>query len=179
MQKVPHATVTIEANHQAKTHAVLVLPTKTMHGAYVDPPLRLKLEFAGFTLAEAGAMRLTTADRVDIEVGVAKDSEQIAVTAGPQTVAELHIEEIQTVALSLGLSSILIPHLSYGVAGFGESSVKLSITLLDATTMQPRWTVACSETLFEPQETMNRLANCAGNGVLAVLAPENVIGKAL
>ena len=175
IQQVPHATVTIDPSLSPKTHAILMLPTKTLHGAFVDPALRLKLEFAGFTLAEAGAMRLTTADRVDVN----EHSEQIQVTAGPQTVAELQIEEIQTVALSLGLQSILIPHLSYGVAGPGESRVTLSIALVDARTMKPRWTVACSETLYDAQVTMNRLANCAGNGVLAVLAPENVIGRAL
>jgi hypothetical protein len=179
VQKAPHATVTIDPSLSPKTHAVLVLPTKTMHGRFVDPALRLKLEFAGFTLAEAGAMRISTADRVDTRVGVNVESEQIPTTDGPQTVAELGIEDIRTVALSLGLQSILIPHLSYGVAGPGESRVTLSITLLDATNMRPRWTVACAETLYEPNETMNRLANCAGNGVLAVLAPENVIGKAL
>lgn len=175
IQKPPHATVTIDPSLSPKTHAILVLPTKTTHGAFVDPALRLKLEFAGFTLAEAGAMRLTTADRIDVN----EHSEQVPVTAGPQTVSELQIEEIRTVAMSLGLESILIPHLSYGVAGPGESRVTLSITLVDSTTMKPRWTVACSETLFDAQQTMNRLANCAGNGVLAVLAPENVIGKAL
>jgi len=112
-------------------------------------------------------------------VVVKKQREHIQTTVGPQTVAELQIEEIRTVALSLGLQSILVPHLSYGVAGPGESRVTLSITLLDAMTMRPRWTVACAETLYEASETMNRLANCAGNGVLAVLTPENVIGKAL
>lgn len=174
VQKPPQAIVTIDPSLAPKTHAVLVLPTKTVNGKFVDPALRLKLEFAGFTLAEAGAMRISTADRVDVN----SDSEQIPTTDGPQTVAELPIEDIRTVALSLGLQSILIPHLAYGVAGPGESRVTLSITLVDSDTMRPRWTVACAETLYEQSETMNRLANCAGNGVLAVLSPENVIGKA-
>ena len=174
LQKAPHAIVTIDQPNP-KTHPILMLPTKTIQGGFVDPALRLKLEFAGFTLAEAGAMRLTTADRVDIN----SDSQQIETTAGPQTVADLPIGDIRTVALSLGLRSILIPHLSYGVAGPGESTVKLSITLVDAQTMQTEWTVTCSEVMYDREQTMNRLANCAGNGVLAVLAPENVIGKAL
>ena len=178
IQKPPHATVTIDPTLAPKTHAVLVLPTKTVNGQFVDPALRLKLEFAGFTLAEAGAMRITWADRVDVQVDSNTQSEQIQTTDGPQTVAELPIEDIRTVALSLGLRSILIPHIEYGYAGPGESKVTLSITLVDSDTMRPRWTVACSETLYEQAETMNRLANCAGNGVLAVLSPENVIGKA-
>ena len=119
-------------------------------------------------------MRVTWADRIDVN----DQSEQVQVTDGPQTVAELGMEDIRTVALSLGLQSILIPHLTYGYAGPGESKVTLSITLVDATTMRPRWTVACAETLYEPADTMNRLANCAGNGVLAIFAPGNVIGKA-
>jgi hypothetical protein len=142
-------------------------------GTFDDRAVLATLEFPGLPLAGAGAMRVTTADRVDVN----GDSQQIP-TEGPQTVAELGIEDIRTVALSLGLQSILIPHLSYGVAGPGESRVTLSITLLDATTMRPRWTVSCAETLYDRVETMNRLANCAGNGVLAVLSPENVIGKA-
>lgn len=173
MQKPPHATVTVDTNLAPRTHAVLALPTKTLHGKFVDPALRLKLEFAGFTIAEAGAMRLATADRVDIDAR----SEQIP-TEGPQTVAELAIEDVRTVALSLGLPSILIPHLAYAPYRPGETQVTLSVTLVDATTMQPRWTVACSEVLLEPSETMNRLANCAGNGVLAIFVPANVIGKA-
>jgi hypothetical protein len=173
LQKPPHATVNVDTSLPSKTQAVLALPTKTAHGAFVDPALRLKLEFAGYTLAEAGAMRLTTADRIDVN----RDSEQIP-TDGPQTVAELGMEDIRAVARSLGLQSILIPHLAYGYAGPGESKVTLSITLVDVETMRPQWTVACSETLYEPSETMNRLANCAGNGVLAIFAPANVIGQA-
>jgi hypothetical protein len=173
VQKVPHATVTVDPSLPPITQAVLALPTKTLHGKFVDGPLRLKLEFAGYTVAEAGAMRITTADRVDIN----ERSEQLA-TDGPQTVAELGIEDIRTVARSLDLQSILIPHLTYDYYRPGETKVTLSVTLVDSTTMKQRWTVACAEVLLEPSETMNRLANCAGNGVLAIFAPGNVIGKA-
>lgn len=173
LQKPPHATVHVEANLAVQPQAVLALPTKTNHGKFVDAELHLRLEFAGYTLAEAGAMRLTTADRVDVDGA----SEQIA-TDGPQTVAELGMPDIRAVARSLGLQAILIPHLAYGSAGPGETKATLSITLVDVATMRPLWTVACDETLYDPQVTMNRLANCAGNGVLAIFAPANVIGQA-
>jgi len=52
------------------------------------------------------------------------------------------------------------------------------VVLVDVETNQPRWTVSCKEVIYSAEESTSRLANCVGNGVLAVLAPQNVIGKA-
>ena len=199
VQKPPHANVIVHAERQPTSHAVLVLPTKcetalysalcspstyaregsnrqyaSSFAEYIDPALRLKLEFAGFTLGEAGAMRVRTADRIETN-----DHVQIEGGPGPQTVAELGFEDVRTVASSLSLTSLLIPSLTIGGAKYGMKRAELVVVLVDVKTARPRWTVTCSELLYDAIETPNRLANCAGNGVLAVLAPHNIIGKAL
>ena len=200
VQAPPHATLTVDGGRQPKSHAVLVLPTTctslsypelclpatyaTAGGvphvyppsfaAYIDPALRLKLEFAGFTLAEAGAMRITTADRVDAN-GTSRQIEG----DGPQTVADLGIEDVRTIAASLALPSVLAPTLTIGPAPHAMHDGILTVALVEVSTMRPRWTVTCRETLYTPEETTNRLANCAGHGVRAIIAPENLIGKAL
>jgi len=201
VQNPPHATLVVDRDRQLTSHAVLVLPTTctslsypelclpatyaansgAVHAAlpasfaeYVDPALRLKLEFAGFTLAEAGAMRITTADRVDVN-GKSRRVEG----EGPQTVAELGFEDVQTIAMSLKLPSVLVPNLTIRPAAHAMQEAILNVVLVEVSTRWPRWTATCSEIVFSPEETMNRLANCVGNGVLAALAPENVIGKEL
>ena len=200
VQKPPHATVIVHAGRAPTSHAVLVVPTKCTTHAYVwmcepstwgspegllkppasfgeviDPALRLKLEFAGFTLAEAGALRLGTADRIEVN-GESRVTEP---TEGPRTVAELGLDDARAVARSLSLTSVLVPQLTFRPAGFGAVSGELTVTLVDVATDQPHWTVSCKEMLYNVHETPNRLANCVGNGVLAVLAPENLIGRAL
>jgi hypothetical protein len=204
VQAPPHATLVIEPSQTPVGHAVLVLPTACVagpsdptlcrpatfanaeegqrfgrvvpesFGAYIDPALRLKLELAGFTLAEAGALRLQTADRLEVNKDV-----QVIEPPGPKTVAELGIEDIRAVATSLALTSLLMPTLTIERRSLAEVIGVLRVPLVDVATMRPRWTVTCRETLFDAEQTTNRLANCAGNGVLAVLAPDNVIGKAL
>ena len=202
VQKPPHANVIVHAERQPASHAVLVVPTKceTMlypalcsprtyatdtdnnttrqyaesFAEYIDPALRLKLEFAGFTLAEAGAMRIQTADRIETN-----DHVQIDGGPGPQTVADLGFEDMRTVASSLSLTSLLVPTLTIRGAEYGMKRADLVVALVDVATSRARWTVTCSELLYDAIETPNRLANCAGNGVLAVLAPQNLIGKAL
>jgi hypothetical protein len=200
VQQPPHATVVVHAGRAPASHAVLVMPTTCMtyadvslcrpsswgspqgtmrlpasFGEVIDPALRLKLEFAGFTLAEAGALRLGTADRVEVN-GASRVSEP---TEGPRTVAELGFDDARAVARSLSLTSVLLPQLTIRHAGPGEVSGELAVVLVDVATNEPRWTVSCKETMYGVYETPNRLANCAGNGVLAVLAPENLIGRAL
>jgi hypothetical protein len=200
VQKPPHATVVVHAGRAPTSHAVLVVPTTCMtyadvmlcqpsswgsagstmippasFGEVIDPALRLKLEFAGFTLAEAGALRLATADRVEVN----GESHVTEPTEGPRTVAELSFDDVRAVARSLSLTSVLVPQLTIRHAGPGEVSGELTVALVDVATNQPQWTVSCKETMYSIYDTPNRLANCVGNGVLAVLAPENLIGRAL
>ena len=200
VQRPPHATVIVHEGRAPTSHAVLVMPTTCMtyadvslcrpaswgsqegtlrapasFGEVIDPALRLKLELAGFTLAEAGALRLGTADRVEVN-GESRVTEP---TEGPRTVAELGFDDARAVARSLALTSVLVPRLTIRPAGPGEVSGELTVALVDVETRQPRWTVSCKETMYDIYDTPNRLANCVGNGVLAVLAPENLIGRAL
>jgi hypothetical protein len=121
--------------------------------AYIDPALRLKLEFAGFTLAEAGAMRITTADRVEVN----GDGRQIE-GGGPQTVAELGIEDVRAIATSLALPSLLVSTLTIARAPHAVYDGILNVALVEVSTMRSRWTVTCSEVLFSPEDTTNRLA---------------------
>jgi len=200
VQKAPQANVIINENRAPTSHAVLVMPTTCFSyadvtlchpdvwmshgdlrappqsfGEVIDPALRLKLEFAGFTLAEAGALRLVMADRKDVN----GKSEVIETTDGPVNVAQLSFDDARAVAASLALTSVLTSHIMFRPAGPGEVSGELVVQLLDVATNQPRWTVSCKETMYDVIQSSNRLANCAGNGVLAVLAPGNLIGRAL
>jgi len=200
VQEPPHATLLVDGGRQPKSHAVLVLPTTCTwlsypafvlpptyatgseaprvdppsFASYIDPALRLKLEFAGFTLAEAGAMRITTADRVDVN-GTSRRIE----AKGPQTVADLGIEDVRAIASSLELPSMLVPKLTIRPAPHALHEAVLSVVLIEVSTMYPRWTATCREIVYSPDETMNRLANCVANGVLAAITPENLIGKEL
>jgi hypothetical protein len=201
IQPPPHAMVVVNTPKPISA-AVLVLPTACVNrsgpwanicddpvpdpkapapvevkrwNSYIDPPIRLKLEFAGFTLAEAGAMRLVNADRVDKD----GQSEVIEAAAGARTVADLSFDDARGVARSLGIRNIVVPTLMIVPAKFMTFDAELSIALVDIDTGNELWNVHCKEQLITVDETLNRLANCVGNGVLAVLAPENVIGKAL
>jgi hypothetical protein len=199
VQRPPHATVIVHAGRAPTSHAVLVMPTRCQSYAYaslcqpsiwgaanamkrppasfgevIDPALRLKLELAGFTLAEAGALRLATADRVEVN----GERRTLEPPGGPRTVADLGFDDARAVARSLSLTAVLVPQLTLRPAGLGETSSELAVALVDAATSQPLWSVTCKETMYSVEETSNRLANCVGNGVLAVLAPGNVIGRA-
>jgi hypothetical protein len=118
-------------------------------------------------------MRIATADRVDVN-GVSAREE----SSGPQTVADLELADVRAVATSLSLPSLLVSALTLRPAQYGMVSGELGVALLEIATLRPRWTVSCTEVMYGVRETSNRLANCAGNGVLAVLAPENLIGRA-
>jgi hypothetical protein len=198
IQPPPHATVVVNTPKPLSA-AVLVMPTVCVSrswaflcdpsgwgqksaiadhaatwGFYIDAPLRLKLEFAGFTLAEAGAIRLVTADRIDTN----GTSEVLEAPAGARTAADLSFDDARAVARSLGIRNILVPTLVITPAKYATHDGELSIALVDIDTGNELWNVRCKENILSVDETPNRLANCVGNGVLAVLAPENVIGKA-
>jgi len=203
VQKPPHATLVVDPAQTTASPAVLVLPMrctsrlvhaqmcdpvayesdnsprheklrKSSFANFIDPALRLKLEFAGYTLAEAGAMRIARADRVDHN----GESTQIE-GGGPQTVADLDMPDVQAVATSLALPSLLVTELTIRPGENGMVRADLVVSMLETATLKPRWSVTCSELMYGAVETPNRLANCVGNGVLAILAPENVIGKSL
>lgn len=140
-------------------------PVADSFAPYLDPLVRLKLEFAGFMLAEAAALRLTTA-------GSTTD-------AGPETVAELDNADARAVARALGLRGVVTSTLVLRSAGADWMRGELAVVLFDAETNEPRWTVRCDEGIDDVVVTAGRLANCVGNGILATFAPSSVVGKPL
>lgn len=208
MQAAPHAVVQVTPGAGGVGGAILVMPTTCVadgvmaslctpatmltgdvqpmqpvaasYAAYVDPALRLKLEFAGYTLAEAAAMRLETGARTEVSTveGQGQRSDTTAVTAS-RTVAELAPPDVREVARSLGLGAIVTSTFTISPAGFGEIRADLVVTLWDLETGAARWVVRCGEPMYGYQETPARLASCVGNGVLAALAPANLIGEPL
>ena len=211
MQRPPHGIVRVTPGAEAATGAILVMPTTCVpegvwadlceprgwvqpdqavsmqlaatFGPYVDPALRLKLEFAGYTLAEGAAMRLTTGERTDhaqvSEGGGAISSYASTQTTAGATVADLGPADVRAVARSLALTGIVTSTLTLRPAGFGEVRGVLTVTLWDVATSAPRWVAECGENMYDVTETSIRLAGCVGNGILAALAPDNLIGRAL
>jgi hypothetical protein len=211
VQQPPSATVRLGSAFAQSGQAVLVLPTvcegqragltdcspqsfvtkeasaqlrlKASFADYVDPVLRLKLEFAGFTLAEASAMRLVSANRVDTESrlergGVPEIRGESTISAA-KTVATLPLAEVRTVAASLGLAGVVTSQFVLDRPGIGQLRSELVVSLLDVETNRERWSVRCAESWEDVELTPERLANCAGNGVLAAFAPGNLIGQVL
>lgn len=208
MQAAPHAVVQITPGVRGTGGAVLVMPTvcvpqgviaalctpATMlsgnapmrpvapsYAAYVDPALRLKLEFAGYTLAEGAAMRLDTGERTDTAAvdGVTGQGYDDTDVTPSRTVAELGPDDVQAVARSLGLGGIVTSTFTISPAGFGEIRADLVVTLWDLEAGAAKWVVRCGERMYGFEETPARLASCVGNGVLAALAPQNLIGQPL
>ncbi len=207
VQVAPHAIVQVPPGEEYAAGAVLVMPTTCVpdgvmpelcspvtltsgqptlnplpasYAVYVDPTLRLKLEFAGYTLAEGAAMRLETGERTDGQTtyGDGAAFGTTAVVAG-STVADLPPSDVRAVARSLGLGGVITSTLTISPAGFGEIRADLVVTLWDVDSSASRWIVRCGERMYGYRETPLRLANCVGNGVLAALAPGNLIGQAL
>ena len=87
--------------------------------------------------------------------------------------------DVFAVARSLALSSVIVSQLTIHPDKYGMYRGELVVALIDVAANEPRWTVTCSEILHDAIDVPNRLANCAGNGVLAALVPDNLIGRAL
>lgn len=207
MQAAPHAVVQVTPGVRGAGGAILIMPTACVpdrvtaslctpatmlagqqrlrpvassYAAYVDPALRLKLEFAGYTLAEGAAMRLETGERTDRGwVDGQGRGDGASEVAPSRTVADLAPPDVREVARSLGLGGVVTSTFTISPAGFGEIRADLVVTLWDLETGASRWVVRCGERMYGLEETPARLASCVGNGVLAALAPENLIGEPL
>ncbi len=207
----PRATVAI--SHQATGHArnaVLVLPTtcdadewlcdpasyvKDADGqariataasfpVVIDPLVRLKLELAGFSLADAAMLRLETAQREDRSVttgsyeGVPSTSTSTTIADVP-TLLSLSPDELRAAASSIGLQAILSSTLSIHPAEYGKKRFEVTLELRALPEDTLLWTVRCAELVEHAEETAQLLANCVGDGVLAAHAPGALIRKAL
>jgi hypothetical protein len=209
----PRAVVAVHAPGDAARHAVLVMPTECVSGEptlcslstylqglgaapvaaspvmgvdeLVDPILHFDLELAGYTLADARTLRLTTVDRTDsTEQADARGQttptgQATRIEEGP-TVASLAPGDRLAAARSLGLTGALRSTLTIAPdrASFSaQLRFELAVELDGLPDGVPLWTVRCSEPLEDVERTTRLLASCVGDGVLAWRAPDAVIGR--
>lgn len=207
----PRATVAISPGATGGArNAVLVLPTtcvadewlcnpatyvKNLDGyqqsgaaasfpAVIDPLVRLKLELAGFTLADAATLRLETAERVDRST-TAGSYEGMPTTTTSTTVGDvptllsLAPDELRAAASSIGLQAILSSTLRIHTLSYGRKQFEVTLELRALPEDTVLWTVRCAEMLEQAEGTAQLLANCVGDGVLAAHAPDALIRKPL
>ncbi len=206
----PRATVAIahDAARLAR-NAVLVLPTTcatdewlcnpasyvkdadghqrfaaaTSFPAVIDPLVRLKLELAGFSLADAATLRLETAERDDHATttgsyeGVPSTSTSTTIGDAP-TILSLPPDELRAAASSIGLQAILSSTLRIHSAEYGQKRFEVTLELSALPEGTLLWTVRCTELVEQAEGTAQLLANCVGDGVLAAHAPDALIRKA-
>ena len=205
----PRAVVHVGAGAGGHGRAVLVLPTRcttdlgdpiyctpqtyvpagfsaaatpATYAPLIDPALRLKLEFAGYTLAEAAAMQVTTGDRVDTRAtaasggGTPQSTTTTQVTPGIP-LASLDEPDLVAVARSLQLSAIVSSTLRVLPERYGGKRFELTVALRELDRPEPAWSVTCSEIFLDNVATSTLLGNCVGNGILAVFAPGNLMGQ--
>lgn len=148
----------------------------------IDPVLQLKLELAGYTLAAAAAMRVTSGDRVDTHVTETRDNALptgttvAAVTPGT-ALLDLAPPDIVAVAQSLHLAAIVSSTLRISSAKYGGKQLELSVEMQGLDQREPVWAVTCSQLFLDSVATSALLGNCAGNGILAAVAPDNLLGR--
>lgn len=150
---------------------VILEPSPPTYAPLIDPALRLKLEFAGYTLAEAATMQLTTRDRIDTNKSSAVEP--------VLTVADLSEPEIVDVARSLNLAAVVTSTLRVSAGPYAVKWFQLTVSLREVDHQQPAWSVTCTQLFLENRSTSKLLGNCVGNGVLAAYAPENLMGRPL
>jgi hypothetical protein len=206
----PRATVSITPLDEAgpPRNAVLVLPTTCIAAAdylcepsvyvrdadgqsrfrvaasfpeVIDPLVRLKLELAGFTLADAGTLQLETAERIDrFETRAAGDwtSASAGTTVGEApTLLSLPHDELVAAAHSIGLQAVLSSTLRITSARYGQKIFEVMLELRSIPEHAMLWTVRCAEPLEGVEHTARLLANCVGDGVLAAKAPDALIRR--
>ena len=171
---VPTPRAAVNIGPARTTGAVLALPTRCNHGCdqrwgalalgeEVDMLVRLKLELAGYTITEAATMRLVTDER-----------EADAPDRRPQTVGELPFEDIVEVARSLGIGGILVTSVITETRNH-KQFMTITVELRALPDHAEVWRARCGGFVtggFAREHTVQDLANCAGDGVLAVQAPD-------
>lgn len=206
----PVARVTTQGEGAATMNAILALPTRCWAEglpasscspqAYVqdhtdtaapalpptfaeliDPLLRMKLELAGYTLADAESMQLRTSERTvrssTISRGAAAVHHEETTLSAEPTVASLPEQEQHRVASSIGLSGVASSTLIVSRTGSGRMQFGLNWELRSLPDGALALQVRCTELYEFPEETASVLANCVGDGVLALRAPEAILGE--
>jgi len=158
-------------------------PVAATFAQVIDPLVRLKLELAGLTLADASTLRLQTAERVDRSDSRASDGHASASSStsigDAPTVLSLPPDELVAAAHSIGLQAILSSTLRVLPAKHGRKVFEVTLELHAIPENALLWTVRCAEPLEQVESTAQLLANCVGDGVLASLAPDALIRKPL
>ncbi|CAN5270511.1 hypothetical protein BH11MYX1_BH11MYX1_03620 [soil metagenome] len=172
------------ATYEAGQPAGLRRPLPGSFAALIAPSLRLKLEFAGYTLAEAAVMMVTTRDRIETRATTSTNDRLPSATTGSEvapglTLAELAEPDIVEVARSLHLAGIVTSMLRVSSAPHFGLQFSLTVTLRELDRLEPVWSVTCSELYLDTVATSKLLGNCVGNGVLAAYAPDNLMGRPL
>ncbi len=169
---------------QMEANATNFAPSPLTLDQYVDPMLRLKLQLAGYTLADATTLKLISAERTDIRTvdGTPERANEMATTnvSVVPTVASLPPLQRMQIAKELGFAGELRSHLDVVRAGATYSApirIDLTVVLVDPETEKPVWTVTCSDIYEVWAGTLLTLGNCVGDGVLAWRAPEAVIRR--
>ena len=172
---VPTPRATVNIGPAQTTGAVLALPTSCNFGCdqrtggelalgeEVDMLVRLKLELAGYTITEAATMRLVTDER-----------EADGPRPRPQTVGELPFDAIVEVARSLELGGILATSVTTETRNH-KQFMTITVELRALPDHGAVWRARCGGFVsggFAREHTVQDLANCAGDGVLAVRAPD-------
>ena len=124
----------------------------------IDPVLQLKLELAGYTLAAAAAMRVTTGDRIDTQVTDIRDhapgtsSTDVTITPGTPLL-DLSPPDLVAVAQSLHLAAIVTSTLRITKAKYGGRQLELSVAMQGLDQREPIWAVTCSQRFLGSTET--------------------------
>lgn len=158
-------------------------PMPATFAAFIDPLLRMKLELAGLTLADAETMRLETAQRSERTTTndrgpVAERTKTVELSEVP-TLLALPPREQRAVASSLGLQGVVSTALHIKMGSSGALSFELALELRSLADDQVVLRVRCAERYESPRETATILANCVGDGVLAARAPDALVGRQL
>ena len=155
-------------------------PMPATFAAFIDPLLRMKLELAGLTLADAETLRLETAERREEtttnERGRAVTTKETVQLSEAPTLLDLSPQQQRAAAGSLGLQGIASTTLRIAPGSSGRLSFQLTLELRaldDRSLLRAR----CAEAYESPDATATILANCVGDGVLAARAPDALIGR--
>lgn len=136
---------------------------------YIDPMLHLKLQLAGYALADAADLKLLSVDRTDTTYDDSATSSKLTPTT---TVAELAPRDRIETARMLGLTGVLSSELHVVRRPHAPVRMELVVELIGLPDRRSQWRVTCSEPFESWAGTLRTLGDCAGNGIVAWRAPD-------
>ena len=156
-------------------------PLPASFAELIDPLLRMKLELSGLTLADAETLSIETAERTERSTTRRRGSTATTTSTTEKstvpTLAGLPRKEQRAIAASLRLQGMAVSTLRIQRAPSGQLSFALTLELTTLPEGRLVLRARCFEPYEFPEETATVLANCIGNGVLAVRAPDALVGR--